>query len=195
MPGDESTEPSTTNPLTDPSTTDPSTTDSLTVALIVAVAENGVIGRDGGMAWHYPADLRHFKETTMGHPVIMGRVTYESIVEGLGHPLPGRTSVVLTSQDREYPEDVVAVDSIENALEVAREDLAVRDRDDATVFVAGGGSVYEQFLPVADRLYWTEIHETYEGDTYFPEVDWDDWSAVERDDHEELSFVVYDRSS
>lgn len=192
-------------------------TDGPTVSIIVAVAENGVIGRDGGMAWHYPADLRHFKETTMGHPVIMGRVTYENIVEGLGEPLPGRTSIVLTSRDREYPAGVVVVHSVPDALEAARDALAGETRagnagesleDSASeslagnagdasahdeIFVAGGRSVYEHFLPRADRLYWTEVHEEYDGDTEFPAVEWDDWRERERDDREQLSFVVYER--
>jgi len=161
------------------------------VAIVVAMTEEGVIGREGEMPWHYPEDLAHFRETTMGHPVVMGRVTYESIAAALGGPLPGRTNVVLTSRELDLPEGAIAVDSIEAALDVARE--AHDDADSGTVYVAGGGSVYEQFLPRADRLEVTEIHATYEGDTSFPEVDWSEWEAVGRDDREELSFVTYER--
>ncbi len=104
---------------------------------IVAVADNGIIGRDGEMPWHVPADLAHFKETTMGHPVIMGRVTYEGILEALGEPLPGRTTIVLTSQDLETPENAVVAASLGEALEAA--ERAARERHDADrIFVAGG---------------------------------------------------------
>jgi dihydrofolate reductase len=164
--------------------------DDLTIALVAAVADNGVIGRDGGMPWHHPEDLAQFKETTMGHPVVMGRVTYEGIVEDLGEPLPGRTSVVLTGRDLDLPEGAVAVGSVEAALSVAREALAA---DQSTVYVAGGATVYEQFLPLADRMVLTEVHEEPDGDTCFPAVDWSNWQERERDDREDLSFVTYVR--
>lgn len=130
----------------------------------------------------------------MDHPVVLGRRTYEGIVESLGGPLPGRTNVVLTSQDLDLPEGAVAVDSVEAALAAARESLAAHHTDaDATVYVAGGATVYEQFLPLADRLVRTEIHADPEGDTYFPAVDWSDWTEVTRDDRADLSFVTYER--
>jgi dihydrofolate reductase len=164
--------------------------DDLTICLVAAVADNGVIGRDGGMPWHHPEDLAHFQETTTGHPVVMGRVTYEGIVEDLGEPLPGRTSVVLTTRDLDLPEGAVAVGSVEAALSVAREALAA---DRSTVYVAGGATVYEQFLPLADRMVLTEVHEQSDGDTYFPEVDWSNWDERTRDDRGDLSFVTYER--
>jgi len=157
------------------------------VALIAAVAENGVIGADGGMPWHYPADLAHFKETTMGHPVILGRVTYESIAARLGGPLPGRTNVVLTRSGVDAPDEVVQVESVDAAVEAAAATGA------ATVFVAGGASVYEQFLPLADRLVLTEVPESPDGDTFFPEWDAAEWAAIERESEGELSFVTYER--
>ena len=159
------------------------------VTLIAAVAENGVIGKDGAMPWHYPEDLAHFREVTMGHPVVMGRVTFESIVSRIDGPLPGRTNVVLTRSpdrlDTEHPA-VTAATTVEEALELA-------GSEDDEVFVAGGASVYEQFLSVADRLVLTEIHESYDGDTAFPEWDEDDWTEIARDDREGLSFVTYCR--
>lgn len=161
------------------------------VALIAAVAANGVIGVDGGMPWHLPADLRHFKRTTTGHPVILGRVTYESIEADLGGPLPGRTNVVLSSSDPDVPPEVVVAGSVDEALAAARE--AAADRGVDTVYVAGGARVYEQFLPLADRLVLTEIHEAYEGDTGFPEFDRGEWREVERDGRDGFDFVVYDR--
>lgn len=158
------------------------------VVLIVAVAANGVIGADGSIPWHYSADLRRFKRLTTGHPVIMGRRTYESILETLGEPLPERTSVVLTTQELETPDDVVTVDSIDAALAAARETGA------DTTFVAGGATVYEQFLDRADRMERTELHEAYEGDTQFPEWAPEDWKEVSRESHEEFDFVTYVRA-
>ena len=165
--------------------------EEVSIVLIAAVAENGIIGKDGDMPWHYPADLKHFKETTVGHPVVMGRRTYESIVEGLGTPLPGRTNIVLTTQTMDAPGGVVIVDSIPNAIEAARE--ALSDGGEA-IYVVGGATVYEQFLPMADRLVLTEIARTPDGDTSFPTVDWSAWKTVERDEHDELTFVTYERT-
>jgi len=161
--------------------------DRIEIALIVAVAENGVIGRDGDLPWHYSEDLKHFKETTMGHPVVMGRRTYEGIVDGLGEPLPGRTNVVLTSQARDFPAGAVRATSIDDALATACE------TGSDVAYVIGGATVYEQCLPKADRLVVTAVHDEYEGDTYFPEVAWDEWREVSRDDRSELSFVEYVR--
>lgn len=162
------------------------------VSLIAAVAENGVIGKDGEMPWYYPADLEQFKEQTLGHPVIMGRVTYETIVDRIDGPLPERTNIVLTRNPERVDASHSAVHvatSKDEALELGRQDGAEE------LFVAGGASVYEQFLPVADRLVITEIHETYNGDTRFPEWDRDEWREIERDDREELSFVTYRRDT
>jgi len=161
------------------------------VSLVAAVAANGVIGADGGMPWHYPADMRHFKETTTGHPVIMGRRTYESIASDIGGPLPERTNVVLSRSEPDLPEEVTVAASVEEALAAAREDAAERGVD--TVYVAGGGAVYEQFLSVADELVLTEIHEAHEGDTGFPEFDRDEWREVDRTEHDAFDFVVYER--
>ncbi|WP_255150017.1 dihydrofolate reductase [Halorarius halobius] len=156
------------------------------VTLVAAVAENGVIGADGGMPWHYPADLKHFKETTTGHAVVMGRTTYESIVERLGEPLPDRLNVVLSSRDLDLPEGAVHAGSVEEALALAAD-------YDEEVFVVGGATVYEQLLDRADRLVLTEIHESHDGDTYFPDWDRDAWRELEREDRDELSFVTYER--
>jgi dihydrofolate reductase len=157
------------------------------VVLVAAVAENGVIGNDGEMPWHYPEDLRRFKERTMGHPVIMGRRTFESIHARLGEPLPGRTNVVLTSDPSLLPDGVVPATSIEAAIGAAAETGA------ETAFVIGGASVYEQFVSRADRLAITEIDAEYEGDTYFPTVDWERWRETDRDETDDLAFVEYER--
>ncbi|WP_430505575.1 dihydrofolate reductase [Haloparvum sp. PAK95] len=166
--------------------------EDLTLALIAAVAENRVIGREGEMPWHYPADLQHFKETTTGHPVIMGRRTYESIVDALGEPLPERTTVVLSRSALDLPENAVQATDLQEAVETAA--AAADDMGVDTVYVAGGGTVYEAFLPVADRLVLTEIHETVAGDTRFPAFAEDEWTETARDDREELSFVTYERA-
>jgi dihydrofolate reductase len=163
------------------------------VALIAAVADNGVVGAEGSIPWHYSADLRHFKETTTGHPVILGRTTYENVVAGLGEPFPERLSVVLTETLSDLPEGAVAVDSVEDALSVARE--SAEEMGVETVYVAGGSAVYEAFLPLADRLVLTELHDSYEGDRYFPEVAWDDWQEVSRETDAEFDFVEYRRVS
>jgi len=181
------------------------------VTLIAAVAANGVIGKDGAMPWHYPEDLAHFKRVTMGHPVVLGRITFESIVDRLGGPLPGRTNVVLTrNPDRVDTSDpaVVVATTVEEALDCARRAHDETSTDDSNaqprhsgedkrepleVFVAGGASVYEQFLPVADRMVLTEIHDSYDGDTLFPEWDENEWRELERESHDDLSFVTYSR--
>ena len=167
------------------------------LVLVAAVAANGVVGRDGEMPWHYPEDLAHFKQTTTGHPVVMGRTTYESIAAQLDGPLPDRTNVVLSTSDPDLPEDVVVAESVDEAVAAAADAAEAMDVD--TAYVVGGASVYEQFLPRADALVLTEIHESYEGDTHFPGWEagagWtaEGWAEVERDDRDDLSFVRYER--
>jgi dihydrofolate reductase len=140
------------------------------IAIVVAMADNRVIGRDNQLPWHLPADLRHFRQVTIGKPVLMGRKTHESI----GRPLPERTNIVVT-RDRSYeaPGCVVA-HSIESALKAAG------DREE--VMVIGGADFYRQLLPKADRLYLTLVHAEFEGDARFPELDDREWREVERTD-------------
>lgn len=166
------------------------------LVLIAAVAADGTIGDDGEMPWHHPADLAHFKETTLGGVVILGRRTHESIVARLGSALPGRTTIVLTRQapatvvdEDAVPDDsaVLTADSIDAAVAAAGE------RSDVA-YVAGGASVYEQFLPRADRLLITEIPGRYDGDTPFPAVDWTRWSEHARTPRGDVVVVEYHRS-
>jgi len=164
------------------------TTDSPTITLIAAVADNGIIGRDGEMPWHLPADLDHFKQTTMGHPVIMGRRTYESISSAVGGPLPGRTNIVLSRSSPEVPEAVIVAESLDDALKAA-EAAGETER----VYIIGGATVYEQFLPQADQLILTELEDSYEGDTMFPEWDRSAWIEADRDQREGFAFVTYER--
>lgn len=160
------------------------------LALVAAVAENGVIGVDGGMPWHYPEDLRHFKETTMGHPVIMGRATYESIERRLGGPLPGRTNIVLSRRNSlELPDGAVHARDLDAALRRAENELG---GDSETVYVVGGATVYEACIDRADELVITEIPEAPEGDTHFPEIG-PQWTEHARESVGELAFVTYRR--
>lgn len=143
----------------------------MTVSLIVAMARGRVIGQGGGLPWHLPADLRHFKSVTMGKPIIMGRATHESI----GRALPGRRNIVLTRQAGFAAEGCTVVHTPESALEAAAEDGA----DEAMII--GGAAVYEVFLPLAARLYLTEIDADLEGDTHFPVIDFDEWREASRE--------------
>jgi len=162
------------------------------IVLIAAIAENRVIGVDGEMPWHLPADLAHFKRKTMGNPVIMGRRTYESIEAQIDGPLPGRTNIVLSRSDPDLPGSVRVVDSIDDAMTEATA-VCAADDDADRIFVVGGATVYEQFLPQADQLVLTEIHESYAGDTRFPAFSADDWVETGREDHNGFSFVEYGR--
>ncbi len=136
----------------------------MTLTLVVAMGANGVIGVDGGLPWRLPEDLAHFKQLTMGHPMIMGRTTYESI----GRPLPGRTTIVLTRDPQWTAEGVEVASSLESALERARQ-------LDDEVFVVGGAQVYAQALEsgLVDLLCVTRVAASPEGDTLFPMIDWD----------------------
>ncbi|CDK38117.1 dihydrofolate reductase [Halorubrum sp. AJ67] len=156
---------------------------------IAAVAENGVIGSDGGIPWDLPEDMERFKAETMGHPVVLGRKTYENIADGLGGPLPGRFNVVLSSSDVGGPESVVTVHDVDSAI------AAAEARADETgvgrCFVAGGSSVYEQLLPMADMLLLTEVHMEVDGESRFPEITAGDWTEVSRQGHGRYDFVEY----
>lgn len=160
------------------------------LSMIAAVAENGVIGSDGGMPWHLPADLKFFRKTTMGKPIIMGRKTLESI----GKPLDGRLNIVLTRQPNVQIEGCTVVSTLDHALASARAGGA----DEAIII--GGGQLYSRAMPLAQRLFLTRIHETFEGDTYFPEIDLAAWIEVKRENHvadaknsHDYSFCVLER--
>ena len=149
---------------------------AIRVALMVAVAANGVIGRDNALPWHLPEDLRHFRRTTLGKLVVMGRKTFESI----GRPLPGRPNIVVTGTPGWQVEGVTVTDSVPAALELARE-LARAEGVDELV-VIGGATIYAAALPLAQRLYVTEVHADVEGDTWFPPVDRADWQEIQREE-------------
>jgi len=142
----------------------------VTVSIIAAVASNGVIGRDGGLPWRLSADLKRFKALTMGHHVVVGRRTWESIAR----PLPGRTLVVVSRTLGQPIDHVLVAASLPEALDAAR--------GDAEVFVAGGAEIYRLALPLAARLYLTRVHADVDGDTRFPEVEWTAWRRVGAED-------------
>jgi len=146
----------------------------MTVTIVVAMGSDGVIGVGGDMPWHLPADLAHFKRVTLGHPMIMGRKTYESI----GRPLPGRTTIVVTRQPQWSAEGVLVAADFGAALSLAQ-------GLDPEVFVVGGAQVYSEALSrgVVDRLVVTHIDAAPPGDTYFPPIDWSEWSETARETH------------
>ncbi len=165
------------------------------LSVIVAVAENGVVGRNNALPWYIPADLQYFKRTTLGKPIVMGRKTFESI----GRPLPGRTNIVISSNPSYTAEGVSVVSSLPDALELA-EQVALIDGTDE-LMVIGGATIYEAAMPLADRLYVTEIHAGVEGDAYLSPVDWGNWEECARERHVaiepniyDFSFVVYERA-
>lgn len=136
------------------------------ISVIVAMARGGVIGRGNQLLWHISEDLRRFKALTTGHPVVMGRKTWES----LGRPLPGRTNVVVTRRRDYAPEGAVVAHSLAEAVELFP--------PGEEVFVIGGGQIYAQAMPVADKLYITTVHADYQGDTRFPKWDKNRWRLV-----------------
>lgn len=158
------------------------------INIVVAKSDNDVIGRDGDLPWRLSADLRHFKATTLGHPLVMGRKTHESI----GRPLPGRLNIVVTRQ-ADYPAAGCRLAaSLDEALDVAH--------PATEIMVIGGASLYAAALPRAERIFLTEVHAQISGDTHFPPLDRDDWRELARERHEadeandyDYSFVVLER--
>ena len=149
----------------------------MNLSIIVAMAENGVIGREGQLPWHLSSDLRRFKRLTMGHAILMGRKTWESI----GRPLPGRTSIVISRQANYQSEHdgVLVATNLDEALAQARRLDAKADE----AFIIGGARIYETSLPRADRLLVTRVHAQIEGDVHFPQVDWNAWQLLEEEPH------------
>ena len=160
----------------------------MTVSIVVAISENHVIGKDNKLLWHLPKDLKHFKDITMGHTVIMGRKTYDSV----GRPLPKRRNIIITRQAITI-EGCEIVSSIEAALGLCK--------DENEVFIVGGAEIYKQVLHQTDRIYLTVVHQIFEGDSYFPAIDKHIWKEVLREDFEPdeknnlpFSFITLNRS-
>ena len=148
------------------------------LVLIAAVARNGVIGHEGGIPWHLPEDFAHFKATTLGHTLVMGRATYDSI----GRPLPGRTTIVLTRDPAWYADGVLVAHDLDSALFLA-EDLP------GDIYVAGGAHVYAAALPFADEQVLTEVHQEPDGDTFYPSFDREQWVEKRRERREDFDHV------
>jgi dihydrofolate reductase len=160
----------------------------MTVSIVVAIAENYAIGKNNQLLWHMPADLKHFKNITSGHTVIMGRKTYDSV----GKPLPNRRNIIVTRQDIKI-EGCEVVKSIEDALALcASED---------EVFIVGGAEIYKLAMSKTDRIYLTIIHHSFDADTLFPEIDYMEWKETAREDHQPdernkfpYSFITLERN-
>ncbi|WNJ99405.1 dihydrofolate reductase [Thalassospiraceae bacterium LMO-JJ14] len=143
------------------------------IVLVVAVSENRVIGRDGDLPWKISADLKHFKRVTMGHPVVMGRRTWES----LPFPLPGRRNIVITRNPDVTFEGADKVGTIDGALDLCRDDGAEK------AMIIGGGQIYAEIFDDADVIELTEVHAVIDGDTLFPEIDPEEWEETRRERH------------
>lgn len=159
------------------------------ITTIVAKAKNHVIGNQNQLIWHLPNDLKRFKALTTGHPIIMGRKTFESI----GRALPNRTNIVISTTWNSDVEGIIVVNSLEAAIQKAQE-------IDSEIFIIGGGKIYQQALPLSDVLEITEVHQNFEGDTTFPEIDLSQWKEVYREDFNKdekhsvnYSFVRYEK--
>jgi dihydrofolate reductase len=159
------------------------------ISIIVAIAENNAIGKDNELLWHIPEDLKRFKKITLGHSLIMGKRTWESLPV---RPLRNRTNIVLTDNPADSFAGALAAYSIEDAIS--------KCANDNEIFIIGGGSVYKQFLNVADRLYITHVHKTFDADTFFPEIDPAIWDPCEKEEHASdedtgfsYTFITYHR--
>jgi dihydrofolate reductase len=146
---------------------------TVSVAMIAAVAANGVIGRDGGIPWRIPSDMAFFKRTTMGKPIVMGRKQYESV----GRPLPGRTNIVVTRQEGYQPDGVIVIDGLEAAIRNAKAIAEADGKDE--VMIIGGGEIYAQGIAFADKLYISHVELRPVGDVLFPPIDPGQWILVE----------------
>lgn len=158
---------------------------TITVAAIAAMSKNFAIGKDNQLLWHIPDDFRHFKETTMGKPVIMGRKTYQS----LGKPLPGRTNIVITGKPDQIEGDITIVATIDDAIAKAKQ--IAMDTGTDEVFIIGGGQIYEAAMPQTQRIYLTVINQEYEGDTFFPKINPAEWDEqIIQSAEEPVSYVI-----
>ena len=143
------------------------------ISLIVAMDEDRAIGVNNRIPWHLPDDLKRFKTLTMGHHIIMGRKTYESICS----PLPGRTKVVITNQQDYKSDDCLVVHSVDEAIDL------VDNRGETEVFIIGGGEIFKQSLELADRIYLSIVHKTFQAEVFFPQLDESQWTEIESSHH------------
>lgn len=148
------------------------------ISAIVAASENNVIGRNNELPWHLPDDLKFFRKKTAGHPVIMGRKNYESIVAILGGPLPKRTNIIVTRDSEYTAPDCIVASSIEEAIMYGHQ-----DNDTEEIFIIGGGEIYRNAMHLCNYIYLTRIHAWIAGDVTFPEIDRETWEEVEKTEH------------
>ncbi|MEH7236478.1 dihydrofolate reductase [Bacillus sp. JJ1562] len=160
------------------------------ISLLLAMDKKQLIGKDNDLPWRLPADLAYFKRVTMGHPIIMGRKTYDSI----GRPLPGRENIIVTRDTSYKAEGCKVIHSIDEIVKM-------NDETDQELFVIGGAEIFKEILPYSDRLYITEIEEVFEGDTYFPEFDKAEWKVISKEkgikdekNPYEYTFFVYEKN-
>lgn len=145
------------------------------ISIVVAIDNNLGIGKDNKIPWNMPDDRKRFRDITMGHPVIMGRKTFESILSYIRKPLPGRTNIVVTRDTNYYVEGAITAHSLDEALQIAKE------HDKKEIIIGGGSELFKQAMPVVDRLYLTVVDGTFEADTFFP-----DYSNFTKKAHEEM---------
>ena len=158
------------------------------ISIVVAIAANNAIGKDNQLLWRLPNDLKHFKQITSGHTIIMGRKTYDSV----GKPLPNRRNIVITRQNINI-EGCEVVNSLDAALALCT--------NEPEVFIVGGAEIYKQAMQVTNRIYLTIVHQSFDGDTYFPEIKTDEWKETEREDYQPdekhqfaYSFITLERA-
>ena len=150
------------------------------IILIAAVAENNALGKDNELVWHLPNDFKRFKELTSGHYIIMGRKTFESFPK----PLPNRTHIVITRQQNYQPDGCIVVNSIENAIKACPEN--------ETIYIIGGGEIYNQALAFSDTIEITKVHGEFEADAFFPEIKAEEWELVQSDFNAKDERHLYD---
>lgn len=154
------------------------------ISLIFAMDINNLIGKDNDLPWHYPEDLKYFKQVTSGKTVLMGEATFYSIYNRIGKPLPNRTNIVATLDENFKRDDVVVTNDLISFL---------KDKHDEEIFVIGGKQIYSLSLPYADKLYITHINKCHEGNVYFPAIDYSKYEKVKQEDVGVLSFCVYEK--
>ncbi len=154
------------------------------IAFVVAMDQKGLIGKDGALPWHYPKDLAFFKSLTLNERVLMGRKTYDAILKQLGRPLPRRENIVLTTQAKRF-EGAKVIHDLPAYLETIPKDM--------NLFVIGGKTVFEAAMPYVDKLYITHIQKTFEGDTYFPKLDYSQFNLIDKKIDGDLIFATYRR--
>lgn len=152
------------------------------ISIIAALTKDRVIGKDNKMPWYLPEDLKNFKRITKGNTIIMGRKTYESI----GRPLPGRKNIVLSSTMTSDSDKLLVCGSFESVLDAAK-------LENKEIFIIGGANVYAQALSLTDKMYLSYVKQSYEGDTFFPEFDKNNWDITEKKNFPDFEFVVYER--